>query len=483
MTPHQSTRKKRRSRSKSVVRSRKRRIKSQTDPQTAHPYKTTPATTFEDYLGTENFLPQDEHDRFLRCLRSPLPTSFRVRFDHVNDEFKKLVHRGEADAYPIPGIQGGWQLYGESPYIRQWLTRKTIAGQVSRQEFVSMIPVLLLQVEPQHRVLDLCASPGSKTTQAVDDMYTSNASPSGFCIANELDPKRAYILAHRCSKTLGARQRSLAICCHNAAKFPNVEAGLKRSCSSLRPYDRIICDVPCSGDGTLRKDIKAWKAWHPSFGISLHPLQVRIAKRGIALLKIGGIMTYSTCSFHPVENEAVVAALLETGCVELIAPKLEGIVFRPGLAHWKVFDDDCQEVTQEESRNWPDSLWPPRDKPTAEALSRCVRMVPHDNDTGGFFIAILKKVREFSVRDSTCLKRKSPLVTPKASHHVLYPTSSESRSNTEHIQEQDRVKFKRSPRARRLFHLSASLAEHLVDRPGSHKLNLVYAGQAGELVL
>ena len=72
-------------------------------------------------------------------------------------------------------------------------------------------------------------------------------------------------------------------------------------------YDRILCDVPCSGDGTIRKAADIWRRWTPINGNGLHPLQLRIALQSASLLKVGGRMVYSTCSFNPVEDEAVVA--------------------------------------------------------------------------------------------------------------------------------------------------------------------------------
>jgi 16S rRNA C967 or C1407 C5-methylase (RsmB/RsmF family) len=75
-------------------------------------------------------------------------------------------------------------------------------------------------------------------------------------------------------------------------------------------YDRIICDVPCSGDGTVRKDAFARRKWRPSFGATLHHVQRRIALRSAALLRVGGVLSYSTCSLIPIEDEAVVVAIL-----------------------------------------------------------------------------------------------------------------------------------------------------------------------------
>ncbi|KAJ1495935.1 S-adenosyl-L-methionine-dependent methyltransferase [Baffinella frigidus] len=85
-------------------------------------------------------------------------------------------------------------------------------------------------------------------------------------------------------------------------------------------FDRVLCDVPCSGDGTLRKDFKVWDKWTPLFGLRIHRLQEQIAMRGLSLLRVGGVMAYSTCSFNPIEDEAVVASLLRRtrGAVELV---------------------------------------------------------------------------------------------------------------------------------------------------------------------
>jgi 16S rRNA C967 or C1407 C5-methylase (RsmB/RsmF family) len=75
-------------------------------------------------------------------------------------------------------------------------------------------------------------------------------------------------------------------------------------------FDRILCDVPCSGDGTLRKNKTIYKTWSHTQGNGLHHIQLNILKRGCSLLKVGGRIVYSTCSFNPIENEAIVAAML-----------------------------------------------------------------------------------------------------------------------------------------------------------------------------
>ena len=78
----------------------------------------------------------------------------------------------------------------------------------------------------------------------------------------------------------------------------------------------MLCDVPCSGDGTLRKAPDIWRRWAAPNGNGLHPLQLRIALHAAHLLRVGGRMVYSTCSFNPVEDEAVVA---EVGLRSLVS--------------------------------------------------------------------------------------------------------------------------------------------------------------------
>lgn len=443
-------------RSKSCVKARKRRrLASSARPPPFSALYNKPCSLFERYLLEQQWLPPNEHSRFLSTLKQPLPITFRIRDEATLHEWETTYLRNTSffrlvKKIPRPPSSSfhSWQVLPcamDDVNFRVWLSQKTKLGFISRQEFVSMIPVFLLDIKAHHVVLDLCSSPGSKTIQALDSLYRDHESslsstatddtkiatsisspPSGYVVANEISPQRAYILAHRCHQTLSHRLQSLAITCHNACKFPDVLAPTSSSSPSqqskqqvqqqdsqqtlkLSLFDRIICDVPCSGDGTLRKDLKVWNTWHPSYGIELHSLQLRIAKRGIAVLKMGGLMTYSTCSFHPIENEAVVSALLQTGCVEVVsrgeikALMTGGIRYRDGLTEWKVLDDDCEELKQNDDcgqkrtinsfgKSLPSTLWPPSREVEnydyiKDSLTRCMRMVPHDNDTGGFFIS------------------------------------------------------------------------------------------------
>ena len=187
-------------------------------------------------------------------------------------------------------------------------------------------------------------------------------------------------------------------------------------------------------------------------------------------------MTYSTCSFHPIENEAVVAALLATGCVKLVScdtsRALRGIRRRPGLTHWKVLDDDCQEVFDDGSHpDWPKTLWPSSDVSQNRVLQRCIRMLPQDNDTGGFFIALLKKVKDFPEgKKNGRNKTRMPCPTPQALHHKLFPVAKSA------MKDGVRTVTRGPSGGGKTFALSDPLAKFLTESPGSAKVNLVYGG-------
>ena len=157
-----------------------------------------------------------------------------------------------------------------------------------------MIPTAMLQVKPHHAVLDVCAAPGSKTSQLLESLHRDKdavqaGAEGGFCIANDVSPERAYMLARKV-KAIGGVTSSVVVT-HRGQKLPLLSTHHDERTSG---FDRIICDVPCSGDGTLRKDPALWAKWRPGGGLMLHSLQLQIALRGASLLKVGGIMSYST---------------------------------------------------------------------------------------------------------------------------------------------------------------------------------------------
>jgi len=210
--------------------------------------------------------------------------------------------------------------------LHEWLKRQTSSGFISRQETVSMIPPVVLDVQPNDAVFDMCAAPGSKTTQMLEAL-----GPEGVLIANDANSSRAHMLVHQIRRIMHNNPVCVVTNCY-AQQFPNLDG---------KQFDKILCDVPCSGDATSRKNIGVWKKWSQLASWGLHPLQIDIGWKGIQLLQVGGYMCYSTCSFNPSENEAVVAELLRrgNGKLELVPCRelLKNFKTRPGWSSWKVF--------------------------------------------------------------------------------------------------------------------------------------------------
>ena len=142
------------------------------------------------------------------------------------------------------------------------------SGMITRQEIVSMMPPILLDVKSDHAILDMCAAPGSKTAQLLEliqanhmlDNGITNAEPvKGFVVANDADPKRAFMLTHQMNRLNAA---NIVITNHNAQVFPDL---FFKDCAIGEDkrvrYDRIVCDVPCSSDAAIRKIPTKWQEW------------------------------------------------------------------------------------------------------------------------------------------------------------------------------------------------------------------------------
>lgn len=354
--------------------------------------------------------------------------------------------------------------------FQKFLVSETSVGNISRQEIVSMIPPLLLDVKPGHVVLDLCAAPGSKAAQlaemihqgeegrilkalqlhatedgrevpdygALDDVDleadpTDDGRATGMLVANDMDYKRSHLLIHQLKRLSSP---NIIVTNHDATLFPP----LKLPCDDSKKqnylkFDRILADVPCSGDGTLRKNINLWKDWSPGNALGLHLTQVRILVRALQMLKPGGRVVYSTCSLNPVENESVIAAAIER-CghenVEIVdcSNELTGLKRKPGMKTWKVMDksgriwDDWEQVEKwvaEESKDklipgkLVPSMFPQKSDETHPELplEMCIRVYAHQQDTGGFFIVALQKRKEFRAKPEQSSKAIAEALQPE----------------------------------------------------------------------
>jgi len=193
--------------------------------------------------------------------------------------------------------------------LHKYLQKSFDSGLISRQELVSMLPPLYLQIQPNDAVLDMCAAPGSKTSQMLEMIYQQGKHLGNGCvIANDADYSRAQMLIHQINRSGTA---GVAVINHPGQFLPELYFDKINHIKNKFQFDKILCDVPCSGDGATRKIPIKWAKWHTSDGIVLHPLQLSILMKSINLLKRGGLIVYSTCSLSPIEDEAVLSALFQ----------------------------------------------------------------------------------------------------------------------------------------------------------------------------
>lgn len=331
---------------------------------------------FEAYYKGK-IIPDSEWNEFFEKMKEPLPVTFRLPSSSTPDG-KVLIENLEKylvetfplleriQWYPQPG--SAWKVSAGRTQVRKdiqytslhsLLVRETDVGNICRQEAVSMIPPLFLQVHSSDTILDMCAAPGSKTCQLIENMHAGEnfSLPTGVVVANDVDDDRASMMVHQVKRMCSP---CLVVTTTDAAQFPK---------SNAFEFDKILCDVPCSGDGTLRKNKLIWRTWHPRHAEALHPLQVSILERGLFLLRPGGRLVYSTCSLNPVENEQVIEEVLsKLGPNEYqlldLSSHLPDLQRRPGISS----------------------------DTTTIPLERCMRFYPHLQDTGGFFVAVIEKL-------------------------------------------------------------------------------------------
>ncbi|KAI5962561.1 NCL1 [Candida pseudojiufengensis] len=372
---------------------------------------------WEKYYKSMKILPESEWEEFKKSCQANLPMTFRITGNRKHAEEIRNVfldrHVKNLKGKEFEGVditpkniefypnELGWQIDVSKQTIKKqkdfaktqrFLVIETEVGNISRQEAVSMIPPLLMDIKPEHYVLDMCAAPGSKTAQLIEALHANDEKeqPTGFVLANDSDYKRSHMLVHQIKRL---NSPNFLVVNHDAQLFPRIR--LNNSSTHLK-FDRILCDVPCSGDGTMRKNINIWKDFRPGNAIGLHPLQYNILNRGLQLLKSGGRLVYSTCSLSPIENEAIVAeALRQWGSkIKLVdvSNELSGLKRRQGMNDWVVFGKDMKIKQKGEDEILSDSMYPPTEEEIKSELRKCVRVYPHLQNTGGFFITVFEKV-------------------------------------------------------------------------------------------
>lgn len=366
-------------------------------------------------------LSEEEFEKLIASFKTPLPIVFRLstnipqheKLSNEMNEFFEMFKQNGVDIVKIDSLpdQHGtiYKLSIDKAILRRdekyrpfrdWLNLNTQLGNTHRQEFVSMIPPYFLDIQKDSSVLDCCAAPGSKTAQIIEMLET------GFVVANDTDPRRCQKLIHQLHRV---GTSNAIVVCQQAQFFEFAD----------KQFDRILCDVPCSGDGTLRKNPAAGNKWAPKGGVALHGTQRTILKRCLELLKPGGICVYSTCSMNPIEDEAVInSVLLETqGKIEIVdaSNTLPSLKRHPGLTTWTVYDGHSEELISYESfdqvpadrRQYAQSTL--FSTQHVDGLEHCMRFYPQDDDSGGFFVTVLRKTDNFTRISSKQSTKPRPL--------------------------------------------------------------------------
>ena len=288
-----------------------------------------------------------DYDTFIKYSLTFPRRSLRVNTLKISiSELKKRLEK-RWELTQIPWCKGGFwikHIKGERRDIGNLMEHQL--GYFHVQESASMIPPLVLSAKPNELILDMCAAPGSKSTQIAIMMKNT-----GLLIANDYK---------------GMRLKPLGI---NIQK-----AGLTNILTTLMDgnrfrgfnFDRILVDAPCSGTGTIRKSLKTLRIWNPNMIGRLSMTQKSLIETGFNNLKKGGILVYSTCSMEPEENEEVVSFLLE-----------------------KYDNATIQEINLNLKRSKPIIEF--NNKKYHKDVNKCLRIWPQDNDTEGFFVAKIKK--------------------------------------------------------------------------------------------
>ena len=222
-------------------------------------------------------------------------------------------------------------------------------GYFYAQEAASMIPPIVLGPKPHDAVLDMCASPGSKTTQIAQYMENKGVLIANDCTIDRMKP--LTINLQRC----GVSNALITLMEGRFFKNSNIN------------FDKILVDAPCSGTGTIRKSLKTLRIWNPNMIRRLAGTQKQLIDTAFNILKENGTLVYSTCSLEPEENEAVIDFLLN----KHDNAKIEKIELK-GLKRSKpILEFEGKEYSKE--------------------IKNCLRIWPQDNDTEGFFVAKIRK--------------------------------------------------------------------------------------------
>ncbi len=286
--------------------------------------------------------------RFFEQVGQKLEQTFRFNPLKGSDELLGgfLAEQG-FEFEPVPGQNAVYRISAAPYSVGKSLSH--FLGHIYVQDLASMVPPLVLAPRPGERVLDISAAPGSKTTQMAAMMKNK-----GVILGNDVVLKRL--------RSLTTNLQRMGVLNTTLFKWFGEQFGNQY----FEQFDRVLLDPACSGLGTLHKSPEVLSWWTRPYCAKLSLSQKKLIASAVKALRPGGVMTYSTCTLTPEENESVVDYALRNFPVELEEIELPGLKTRPGLTRF-----DGEEYSPE--------------------MRKAVRLYPFENQTEGFFIARLRK--------------------------------------------------------------------------------------------
>jgi len=285
----------------------------------------------------------DDWEAFRDALSRPLPTcGWSNRLKCSRDQLLRRFSDDGIEASPIEWHPDAFILGDE---VHPGRRMEHIAGLFQVQEEAALGAVRFLDLQSGDRVLDMCAAPGNKTAQICIELENT-----GTVVAND----RSY---HRLRAVRNTADRlgivNMVVTEYDAGNLP----------SDIGRFDAVLADVPCSCTGTSRKNPSVLDDPDQSIE-SLANTQRAILYKAFQLTRPGGRVVYSTCSYAPEENESVVQDILDRLDYEprWVECRIPGFRAAPGLTEWQ-------------------------GEAFSPEMSRAMRVWPHHNDTGGFFVA------------------------------------------------------------------------------------------------
>lgn len=313
---------------------------------------------------------KDEYSDYIKCFDEQRLYGLRVNTSKITvKEFEQIC---PFEIRPIPWIENGF--YYDGDVVQPSKHPYYFAGLYYLQEPSAMTPANRLPIDPGDKVLDICAAPGGKATELGAKLLHQ-----GILAANDISSSRAKGLLKN-MEVFGIP--NVLVLSEDPENIENYFTGY---------FDKILIDAPCSGEGMFRKDkkmMRAWEEYGPEFFVEI---QRKIITQAAHMLKQGGLMLYSTCTFDPEENEGTIEHLLN------VYPEFEICEMK----QYEGFEKGCPKWIGSKRKD----------------LHKTVRIWPHKMHGEGHYLALLKKGRdaaaktvftEETIKEAACASWKLP---------------------------------------------------------------------------